>query len=690
MKNKKAFTLIELLAVIVVLSVVVAITVPVVSKSIENSKKNSAIESANGLIQSAEYYFLTASPKYGKIDVLNEKLNFKGEKPDFGEVEINKQGKSRIYTYVNGYCVTKEFGTELYANKTTKEDCSWFGTDNYETTDGTTFTLNNQSVKNYLIYGNSTQATRIGKNLFNPSAWSTAVTGGGLTVQYLEDQDCFLINGTATATTIVAAKYINIPSEVNTSYVLSTQYVSGSIDRTNGESSKYAVAYFGNGDEINTANNWYEINMQNSDVNNSAKINSKSYITRFWFYVNKGVKFNNYKVRIQLEKGTTATSYEEYGVMPSPAFPSEVKSTGDLLTSSNCSSYGSDACNNVGKYVIQVKDRGKNLFDHSYLKQQDSSGGLTMTSTGDVITINGKLTNPSNIKLSDVFPNIFDVNKTYTLKIDVVGGSGAIGEGTGITFAFSLFNSSNTKYIRTNVNATALDNIASVTFSGSVFAGEEKLHLLLQNWRLGNTYSNYQVRIQIEEGSSATSYESYKAALTNIYLDEPLRKVGDYADYIDFNNKKVVRNVSKKVFNGTDNDVYWGKNIDYGDYVSFYTTSDVKTFKGINGLGYSNVAKVTSWDKISNSNGNYWWQFLPTSYGMRINKSYLSNYDSATDKIGVFKTWLKSNNIEVVQALNTPTEQSINLPEIEVLDGNSTLLINTSVQPSNIKLTTNK
>ena len=79
MKNKKAFTLIELLAVIVVLSVVVAITVPVVSKSIENSKKNSAIESANGLIQSAEYYFLTASPKYGKIDVLNEKLNFKVE-----------------------------------------------------------------------------------------------------------------------------------------------------------------------------------------------------------------------------------------------------------------------------------------------------------------------------------------------------------------------------------------------------------------------------------------------------------------------------------------------------------------------------------------------------------------------------------------------------------------------------------
>ena len=667
MKNKKAFTLIELLAVIVVLSVVVAITVPVVSNSIENSKKNSAIESANGLIQSAEYYFLTASPKYGKIDVLNEKLNFKGEKPDLGEVEINKQGKSRIYTYVNGYCVTKEFGTELYANKTNKEDCSWFGTDNYETTDGTTFTLNNQSVKNYLIYGNSIQATRSGKNLLNKADFTTSFTN----TYYKDEVTNFKLKAGKTYTLSFNYKVNSATATLSTGVGYGTTKYSTDIISSkqypNQTSGRQTVTFTA---PSNLADgNYLFIRFARTSTSSSASVTIS---------------------RIQLEEGSSATTYEKYGAMPSPEFPSEIKSVGDLLTSSNCSSYGSDACNNVGKYVIQVKDRGKNLFDHSYLKQQDSSGGLTMTSTGDVITINGKLTNPGNIKLSDVFPNIFDVNKTYTLKIDVVGGSGAIGEGTGITFAFSLFNSSNTKYIRTNVNATALDNIASVTFSGSVFAGEEKLHLLLQNWRLGNTYSNYQVRIQIEEGSSATSYESYKAALTNIYLDEPLRKVGDYADYIDFNNKKVVRNVSKKVFNGTDNDVYWGKNRDYGDYVSFYTTSDVKTFKEINGLGYSNVAKVTSWDKISNSNGNYWWQFLPTSYGMRINKSYLSNYDSATDKIGVFKTWLKSNNIEVVQALNTPIEQSINLPEIEVLDGNSTLLIYTSVQPSNIKLITNK
>lgn len=50
--------------------------------------------------------------------------------------------------------------------------------------------------------------------------------------------------------------------------------------------------------------------------------------------------------------------------------------------------------------------------------------------------------------------------------------------------------------------------------------------------------------IQIEEGTSATEYEPYiPPVTTNIFLDEPLRKVGNYADYVDFERQKVVRNV---------------------------------------------------------------------------------------------------------------------------------------------------
>ena len=59
--------------------------------------------------------------------------------------------------------------------------------------------------------------------------------------------------------------------------------------------------------------------------------------------------------------------------------------------------------------------------------------------------------------------------------------------------------------------------------------------------------------IQIELGTAATNYEPYVEGTTkNIYLNEPLRKVGDAVDYIDLKNKKVVRNVKEIVLNGTE------------------------------------------------------------------------------------------------------------------------------------------
>ena len=671
--KKRGFTLIELLAVIVVLAIIALIATPIVMNTIKSSKKGATIESVRNMIHAAELYFISEDPRYGKLNLLEDKFDYDGQKPELGEVEVNKDGNSRVYAYMNGYCVTKEYDSELYANKTNKEDCSWFGTDNYETTDGNIFTLNNQSVKNYLIYGNSTQATRIGKNLFNPSAWSTAVTGGGLTVQYLEDQDCFLINGTATATTIVAAKYINIPSEVNTSYVLSTQYVSGNIDRTNGESSKYAVAYFGNGDEINTANNWYEINMQNSDVNNSAKINSKSYITRFWFYVNKGVKFNNYKVRIQLEKGTTATSYEEYGVMPSPTFPSEIKNTGDLLTKDNCGSYGSDACNNVGKYVVQIKASGKNIFDYDNVspvygvKKQD----------------NGYYTNYMAYNMISTYQTLKKyIGKKVTVSFDLTTSK----DGTfsiypyqrnGIGINFSKFSKEMKANTKTRVTATGFVEVLGTNPAYSL--GE----IIVYNEGYKGSYLVN--NIQFEVGEQTTDYEAYNEKTTNIYLTEPLRKVGDTADYIDYANGKVVRNVGETIFKGNEN---WNK---FSSTNKYYVLNGLPTIYKPKILVLSNrffgrlsgSGKQMEDDKYTYIDGDIWLQSVEDYPRLYIYKDDITTVEN-------LKTWLSNNNITVAYPLATPIEESINLPGIELLDGYNTLSINTEVNPSNVKLTTSK
>ena len=215
--KKRGFTLVELLAVIVVLAVIALIATPIVNNSIEKSKKGTAIESANNLISSAEYYILKTSDKYGKVSVLDENLKYSGKKPEFGEIEINKQGRASLYAYINGYCVNKDYDGEAYATKMKKEDCSWYTTDNYEPQEGDVITVDNISastsgndssstggnsstntkkIRNYLIYGNTTQETRSDKNLwdFNNSFTGTTMEQNG--IKFTKRANDILINGT--------------------------------------------------------------------------------------------------------------------------------------------------------------------------------------------------------------------------------------------------------------------------------------------------------------------------------------------------------------------------------------------------------------------------------------------------------------------------------------------------------------
>lgn len=60
MKNK-GFTLVEVLAVIILLGLIAAIIIPNYNKSIENSKKKAFEESLNGLVRTIENYIANNS-----------------------------------------------------------------------------------------------------------------------------------------------------------------------------------------------------------------------------------------------------------------------------------------------------------------------------------------------------------------------------------------------------------------------------------------------------------------------------------------------------------------------------------------------------------------------------------------------------------------------------------------------------
>ncbi len=88
---KKGFTLVELLAVIVILAIITLVAVPTINRMVQEGKKNALKDSAYGLIESANYYYAQTMIKNSDFDKIeynfsngkqtssnNELLEYKG------------------------------------------------------------------------------------------------------------------------------------------------------------------------------------------------------------------------------------------------------------------------------------------------------------------------------------------------------------------------------------------------------------------------------------------------------------------------------------------------------------------------------------------------------------------------------------------------------------------------------------
>ncbi len=121
MKNRKGFTLVELLAVIVLLGVLVSIAVPNIVSTINNSKRNNFLGDAKRMVAKAEYLLSidrdtrkkvqNGTPQvysfYSNVEKsLNEKNEFPND-PDGGKyddksyvkITYNKSGTSGTFEY---------------------------------------------------------------------------------------------------------------------------------------------------------------------------------------------------------------------------------------------------------------------------------------------------------------------------------------------------------------------------------------------------------------------------------------------------------------------------------------------------------------------------------------------------------------------------------------------------------------
>ena len=118
--KKKGFTLVELLAVIVILAIIALIATPMILNVIENAKKGASKSSALGYIEGIEKYIVlnevtnknsfNFEKGFGyKIEDIKDYIEIKGDKPSDGWVCIgDKKEVSKAELKINNYVIKYE------------------------------------------------------------------------------------------------------------------------------------------------------------------------------------------------------------------------------------------------------------------------------------------------------------------------------------------------------------------------------------------------------------------------------------------------------------------------------------------------------------------------------------------------------------------------------------------------------
>ena len=342
---------------------------------------------------------------------------------------------------------------------------------------------------------------------------------------------------------------------------------------------------------------------------------------------------------------------------PTPEAPVEVESVGE---------YDEE----TGKYKIPVVCSGKNMFDkYNYTiaqgyyndngEHKPSADNSTWYIENYYPVYSGTYYRISGIKGRNGEPSavyFYDKDKQW---ISRVRYSYAEVMSSGFTFKTPI----ECKFVRFQIHGN--DTITENIFNKDIF--------------------------MFELGTVTTDYEPYvEPVTTNIYLDEPLRKVGSVADTIDFENQKVIRRIKKWMF--TEWDRSYG--IDYySDRMSAsqtWTTCCIAIpFKNM-AYGYSNKT-VSHFKRGTNGQAFSWKTATHGIYSAHSENSRiyidLGDNKSLYNSSNSISNWEYWNEAYVIGELAEPTETPITLPKLPTIKGTTIYSIDTAIQPTNMSAT---
>lgn len=359
------------------------------------------------------------------------------------------------------------------------------------------------------------------------------------------------------------------------------------------------------------------------------------------FYTNKGTG--------KLIKG---------GNVPTQDIPVEIESVGDYDQT-------------IGKYKIPIKASNKNLFK---LKNADKTGLSAYNGYGSTkydLNENGyTLYKYTGIGFN--FDNL-EVGEKYTLSVKF---GNTLESGRFFHIGQNMYQNNSgvvsSKAYSVNVKE---GNYLSLTFTA------DKTNLLafsLQNGDGSLTITD----IQLERGETRTEYEEYKEPVVrNVYLNEPLRKIGDYEDYIDFNNKKAIRRIGVRTYNGTEE---WTEHMTTSEGYKVFRNENLLTPLIGAPISASYMTHFALTDKAATVNfvpGEY--RFTYSNNNIIGSRIYVSALQTTVEE---FKEWLVTNKPSIYYPLAETIQETITLPaEIEDLENYSLIEVMTEIQPSKIE-----
>ena len=186
-QGKKAFTLVELLAVIVILAVILVIVVPMIGDTLTSSEEKvfklnaeQAVKLAkmhhqqnfNGKLNSAPVTYVVAN---NKITQNNVDIDLSTSISDMdGEITVNSTGDTKVKLYNDEYCVTKSFNGSLLISELENGECytmeemflAKVGTGGLFEDDHGDLRYHGSNPDNYVTFNNETAGWRI-VGLFN-------------------------------------------------------------------------------------------------------------------------------------------------------------------------------------------------------------------------------------------------------------------------------------------------------------------------------------------------------------------------------------------------------------------------------------------------------------------------------------------------------------------------------------------